>query len=579
MKRLDFFKQHVARNKWVVMAFTLVAMVASVWIILAQTTSMETDVLSHVFGTMVYGFSLCGIALLAVALLPSSTRRETTIWAYVPALLIPALDTIWFYFVGWENLNTGGGGSTFFYHILPWGCLLMIVPVLPFMKQKDDQQMQIFAVRWALLTMLASWVVWFVGALLEGLLMGTYVLFSIDGFDCLYGLVAIWSAWLGVVATLGVMPNPEQPGEAQWAVRLGKRVLLPVLLIYVVVLLVYLLKIIFLWELPNGTVTYMVSAMMIQLVLVWILVYPSLHQPEQKWEKWMGYLPLACLPLVALMSIGLYRRFSDYGITISRVYAVALNVWFYLLIVVLTLRTRQGKPLTVVLASLAIGLILLTSIPYINARDYTHRHIVRDINELMTDSISGEVKQFEQFQLLDDWLQTLPQEQGEALASKWNYLLDSFGENDISRWVEETDTVKDNLWNRYMYCRLNYCGTPDTIHIQTLLKFENGSWSNYPVPVGEWKSVSTNVRILDSEIRENPGKSYELIVPIRYRDLANEECTDTVCLDLGTSIDSKGICIPTYKGNVVAFQRLTISINTHKKAYSTEENALLFVKR
>lgn len=578
MKRLQFFKQHLAHNKWAVLAFTLVAIVASIWTILAETTSMDKDALSHVLGTMVYGFSICGIALITAALLPHSSQRVTSILAYSLALLIPLLDMIWFYFSGWEYLNAGGGGSAFFYHILPWGCLLMVVPTLQFVKQKDDQQMQIFMVRWALLTMLASWVVGAVCALLEGLLLGTYALFSIEGLDWLYGLVFIWSAWLGVVATLGVMPDPEQPGDAQWAVKLGKRVFLPVLLIYMVVLLVYLMKIVFQWELPNGTVTYMVSAMMIQLVVVWILIYPSLYQPEQKWEKWMRFMPLVCLPLVVLMSIGLYRRFSDYGITISRVYAVALNVWFYLLIMALTLRTRKGKPLTLVLASLAIGLILLTSIPYINARDYTHRRIVRDINELMTDSVSGEVKQFDQFRDLDKWLQTLPQEQGEALASKWNYLLDSFGEKDIPLWVTDTVSAKDNTLSRYVYRRLNYHVAPDTLHTQTLFEFENGLWSNYPVPKGEWSMVSTNVHIHESKIQENRDNPSELIVPIRYRDLANDECTDTICLDLGTKIDSKGLCVPTYKGNVVAFRRLTIRINTDTKVYSSSENALLFVK-
>lgn len=578
MKLLQFFKQHLAQNKWAVLAFTLLAVVASLWLILAQTTSMDEKVLSHVFGTMVYGFSMSGIALMAVALLPQSIQRETRILAYLLAIVVPALDMVWFYFSGWEYLNSAGEISAFFYHMLPWLCLLMIVPLLPFMRQKDDRYMQIFVVRWALLSMLASWVTGAVYGLLEGLLVGTFLLFSIEMIDWLLGLVLIWGAWLGAVATLGVMPNPEQPGEAQWAVKLGKRVFLPVLLIYMLVLMVYLMKIVFQWELPNGTVTYMVSAMMIQLVAVWILVYPSLHQPERKWEGLMRYLPLVCLPLVALMSVGLYRRFSDYGITISRVYAVALNVWFYLLILVLTLRTRQGKPLTVVLATLAIGLILLTSIPYINARDYTHRHIVRDINELLTDSVSGEVRQFDQFRSLDEWLQTLPEDHGQALASKWNYLLDTFGENDIPLWLTDTTSAQDQLWSRYTYRRLHYNVGPDTLHTQTLFDYERGSWATYQVPDGEWSMVSTSVWVRDADIKENLKNTSEIIIPIHYRDLADKECHDTICLNLHEKTNLQGLCVPTKQGNAVSFRRLRITQNTQTKYYNISESSMIFIK-
>lgn len=579
MRKLEFFKQHLAHNKWAVLVFTMVAIVASVWTILAQTTSMDKDTLSHLFGTMVYGFSMCGIALMAVAVLPQSIRRETRMLAYLLALLLPILNTIWFYFSGWECFNIGREGSVFFDYILPWLCLLLVVPTLPFVKQRDDLHMQTFVARWALLTMLTSWVVGAVGALLDGLLVGTFTLFSLEFIDWLFVLVAIWSAWLGVVATLGMMPDPEQPGEAQWAVKLGKRVFLPVLLVYVGVLLVYLAKIIFMWELPNGTVTYMVSAMMIQLVAVWFLAYPSLRQSDKKWQKRLHYLPLICLPLVVLMSIGLYRRFSDYGITISRVYAVALNVWFYLLILVLTWRTRQGKPLTLMLTSLAIGLVVLTSIPYINARDYTHRHIVRDLDALMTDSVSGEVIQFDQFSSLDEWLQALPKEQGEALASKWNYMLTTFGGDDLPRWVADTASAQYHFGSsRLTYCYLTYNGGLDSLQTQVLLNYESGYWSNYPVPEGEWSSVFTNVWILGAEIQEDSENPSELIIPIRYRDSKGDERVDTIRLNWREPISSNGLCFLTDKGNAVSFQQLKIYHKLRINEYSTSARAILFVK-
>lgn len=572
MRRLHFFRQHLAENKWAVLVFTLAAMVASLWLISEQQDTGNDEVLTQVFGSIVYGICMCGIALTAVTLLPKTIRSEIRMIAYVLAILLPSVDAIWFCFMDMES--AWRSGSTFYYHILPWMCLLLVMPALPYLREKDDQKMHIFGVRWALLTMLASWVVGVVFALMESLLYGTFELFSFR-VNWLFSLVGIWSAWLGVIATLGVMPDTEHPGEAQWAIKLGRRVFLPIFLIYLAVLLVYLVKIVIEWELPNGTVTYMVSAMMIQLVGVWMLIYPSLRQPVLKWEKWMRFLPLVCLPLVVLMSIGLYRRFSDYGITISRVYAVALNVWFYMLIVVLTLRTGKGKPLSAILLSLGTGLVLLSSIPYISVRDCTHRRLVREIDELMTDSQSGEVMQFATKSELENWLPTLPEEQGEALESKWNYLLREYGNTDIARWMNDVSD-KDEPWVVYAY----YIDYHIVTHVErhTLFDFDKGGSRGYAVPAGEWSEVYDQVWFSNSKVIVNPENPDELIIPFEYHSYNGEaNANDTIRLNWHEKAKGEALFIPTYTGNMVSFRKLSVGQESNH-AYFIVGDAVVFVK-
>jgi hypothetical protein len=99
-------------------------------------------------------------------------------------------------------------------------------------------------------------------------------------------------------------------------------ILTPLAAIYAVILYVYLIKIIVVWELPNGLVSYLVSSLMCVGLFIITLLYPARF-------SLCRYFGLLMLPLLALMSVGILRRFDDYGITILRGYVLLLNLWAY----------------------------------------------------------------------------------------------------------------------------------------------------------------------------------------------------------------------------------------------------------
>ena len=74
-------------------------------------------------------------------------------------------------------------------------------------------------------------------------------------------------------------------------------------------------------------------------------------------------LPIAILPLLVLMTIGIARRFNDYGITLNRLYLLTLNIWFYIVCIGLfVLRARRIQWIAVSFA----GIFLLTSVLPVN---------------------------------------------------------------------------------------------------------------------------------------------------------------------------------------------------------------------
>ncbi|GHT43503.1 hypothetical protein AGMMS49965_17400 [Bacteroidia bacterium] len=111
---------------------------------------------------------------------------------------------------------------------------------------------------------------------------------------------------------------------------LGVYIALPILGLYIAILYTYLIKIVAVWELPNGWVSTLVSILAVGGLLVMLILYPVWLKKEDKVVNFFTrYFGLLILPLLVLMSVGIFRRIADYGITINRCYILVLNLWFY----------------------------------------------------------------------------------------------------------------------------------------------------------------------------------------------------------------------------------------------------------
>lgn len=56
-------------------------------------------------------------------------------------------------------------------------------------------------------------------------------------------------------------------------------------------------------------------------------LYPTRMAHGKRMDELIArWLPAFVLPLLCLMTIGIIRRFNDYGVTINRLYLITLNV-------------------------------------------------------------------------------------------------------------------------------------------------------------------------------------------------------------------------------------------------------------
>jgi hypothetical protein len=159
-------------------------------------------------------------------------------------------------------------------------------------------------------------------------------------------------------------------------------ILTPIAAIYAVILYIYLFKVIVVWELPNGLVSYLVSSLMYVGLFVITLLYPARF-------SLFRYFGLLMLPLLALMSIGIIRRFDDYGITIYRGYVLLLNIWFYGICIYLFITKAQR--IKWILISFAV-IALLSSIGPWSIPNITKYRLIAEVSKSNFDEMKPEDK-------------------------------------------------------------------------------------------------------------------------------------------------------------------------------------------
>lgn len=105
-------------------------------------------------------------------------------------------------------------------------------------------------------------------------------------------------------------------------------ILLPLTTIYLAILYAYMLKILFSWELPQGSISYLVLSFSAVGLISLMIIFPIKDNDNFKWIKtYSKYFFYAIIPLIVLLFISIFIRISEYGITENRFYIVIFAFW------------------------------------------------------------------------------------------------------------------------------------------------------------------------------------------------------------------------------------------------------------
>lgn len=269
--------------------------------------------------------------------------------------------------------------------------ILISIFLLSFYRQKDDIEIWNFTFRIILSYLIAILVCVILSGGINLLFLSFQKLFGIHISYKVY--IDVWTLCeflLAPVLFLSLVPQGAGKHDKN-ALRLTRfangvihYLFIPLLASYLIVLYVYALKIIITWTLPCGWVSWLVSVLVLSMVIIITLLYPTQFSGTKRFDKFlMRYLPLMVLPLLLLMTAGVVRRVGDYGITIWRLYLIAFNIWCYVVCILLFI--TRSRRIWWIPASFAVIFFLLSTGPQSMA-NITKTSLIKEVSKMMDKS-------------------------------------------------------------------------------------------------------------------------------------------------------------------------------------------------
>ena len=274
---------------------------------------------------------------------------------------------------------------------------------------------------------------------IELLLWGIQELFDLDIPEELYiSMVIICMFTINVM--LLMMQIPKDAAKHDTNINrmndFGRMVVhglfVPLQAAYLITLYFYLLRILFTWELPSGGVVWLVTTMMIGMLFITALVYPLLLQDNKPFDKKLvRWLALLALPLLALMTVSIFRRISDYSFTVARAYVLLFNIWCY--VVCIYLLFRQGKRIMWILTSFVLVFFISSVGPW-NMTATTRRLLTRQVDGIFLRTGVQLPLDYTRF---DSLIQTMDKHEADILKGKLSYLkFELQGDSLMSQWLD-----------------------------------------------------------------------------------------------------------------------------------------------
>jgi hypothetical protein len=218
-----------------------------------------------------------------------------------------------------------------FYLLVPGGILSMIVA--PFLRRgTDDRAVWDFN--------LASWLSVLFGLIVAvGLGFGAVAL--LGGLETLFGLdidgdyyqdtwifcLSLLWPWQTLAGIPGACEESVDKAPPRWAEYVVSWLLVPLALIYLLLLYGFAAKSLMAWDLPRGTVGWLVGGFAAFGLAVWSAAWPFRETGNRLVRLYHRYFHYVLVVPVLLLAIGVGVRVADYGITEKRYALILLTLW------------------------------------------------------------------------------------------------------------------------------------------------------------------------------------------------------------------------------------------------------------
>ena len=304
--------------------------------------------------------------------------------------IIGIAGLISYYFI-LPNDATDFNGSYVFIIIPIYILVHLFVAVAPFLFKKNDEYTFWDYNKNLFLNIATSLI--FSGVLSAGVLSIIYTieaLFNVRFDEKTYVRIFFFIATIGNTIIFLLFVNKDETENTQqkeFPVILKfftQFVLIPIMFLYTIILYLYAVKLLVIWELPRGWISYSILSYSVIGILALLLVYPLRNETKKSWVKWFYKIfYYSLLPLITLLFVAIFIRLLNYGFTEPRYYVLLLAIW--LTVVTFYFILYKKASIEFIPKSLMIFIILSLICPYFNASSVAVRSQKQEFKKLLEE--------------------------------------------------------------------------------------------------------------------------------------------------------------------------------------------------
>jgi len=393
--------------------------------------------------------------------------------------------------------------------------------VLSFFSDRTDVAFWNFSLRFIGAVVTALVVSGIVCGGLELLVVGIEKLFGVFiSSHCYSNIAIICFCLLAPILLIQAVPGGAQKHDTQ-PMEMSRlienavtKLFMPIAAAYLVTLYCYAAKILFTWQLPDGWVSWLVTASMAAMVILFIMVYPYIEKASQSTSGWNRMavrfitrrMPILMLPLLMLMSIGIARRISDYGITVLRLYLVAFNIWCYAICIVLIIRRNAG--ILWIPVSFILTFAVLTLLP-VNVSTCVRKNLTNKVTAILQENgWDGKAMGDDEYGI---FLNTLDSSVSHQLDSRIDYLKRQFSRQSVKGIIDTgvlTGRVPEHVFED---------GKDGNVEIHRYRSILGSTSFNLPANASRMRMYDEHVD-LDKECITDNILTVQLPVELKYND-------------------------------------------------------------
>lgn len=198
-------------------------------------------------------------------------------------------------------------------------------------------------------------------------------------------IALVGNTWIFLAGVPEDIASLESDREYPRALKIFTQyILTPLVAVYLLILLAYLVKILITGEWPSGWIGYLVTSVSVAGILGFLLVHPLRDDPGEGWIRtYRRWLFIALIPAAIMLLVAFVKRIAPYGLTELRYLGALLGVWLVAISVLFTVKREHD------IRTIPLSLCVLLLVTLVGPLGASQRSVASQTSRLQRELVTA----------------------------------------------------------------------------------------------------------------------------------------------------------------------------------------------